>query len=110
MHCVDTERERAEAIAQEVKGAAVVADVTKRAGMQRIFDEAHRLFGGSLQGVVDIVGLAQNGPLSAIRDAKRDWQFVVVLRHACLAIQIGDEALTFIGSFSGLQSIAGQAA
>ncbi len=116
--CVDNDRGRAEAIAHDVASEAVVADVTKRVEVERVFARAHDLFGADLHGVVDIVGMAKNGPFEQIDDAAWDWQFDIVLRHAYLAMQIGGEmlarrgggAMAFIGSFAGLQSIAGQVA
>ncbi len=116
--CVDNDTGRGEAIAQEVGGIAAIADVTKREDMQRIFAEAHRHFGSSLAGVVDIVGMANTGPITALDDEAWDRQFDIVLRHAFLAIQIGGEALAargggsmaFVGSIAGNLSIAGQAA
>lgn len=116
--CVDNDSARGEAIAADVGGFAVIADVTKRADVQRVFDAAHRHFGASLAGVADIVGMANTGPLTALDDEAWDRQFDIVLRHAFLAIQIGGEALAargggsmaFVGSIAGNLSIAGQSA
>ena len=116
--CVDNDRERGEAIAQVVQSECVLADVTKREDVERVFARAHATLGSSLSGVVDIVGMAQTGPLGALDDADWDRQFDIVLRHAFLTIQIGGEALAargggamaFVGSLAGTLSIAGQAA
>ena len=110
--CVDREPELADAVAAEVDGEAVVADVTSR-------DELERLFGaGEVSGLVDIVGMPVLGPLSAIDDAAWRRQFDLVLTHAFLSMQIGGRAIAragggtmvFVGSISGLAHVPGQAA
>jgi NAD(P)-dependent dehydrogenase (short-subunit alcohol dehydrogenase family) len=116
--CVDRDSQLAEAIAKEVSGVAVTADVTDRADMERIFQLADARFGQHLRGVVDIVGVAQIGMLADVDDASWERQFSIVLRHAYLTIQLGGAALAsrgggsmvFIGSISGLVSVANQAA
>ena len=116
--CVDNDRARGEAIAAEVGGAAVLADVTIRAGVEHVFATADAKFGDSLAGVVDIVGMASSRPIGEFDDDAWNWQFDIVLRHAFLAIQIGGEALAkrgggamaFVGSISGNLSIPGQSA
>ena len=116
--CVDNDSERAGAIAMETGGAAIVADVTKRADVTRVFAKAHDLFGQDLCGAADIVGMASIGPLAALTDQDWDQQFDIVLRHVFLTIQIGGEmlaargggSLAFVGSISGNLSIAGQSA
>ena len=91
--CVDNDRDRAEAVARDTGGAAIVADVTTRADVTRVFDAAHQLFGQDLCGAADIVGMAKIGPLRALSDEDWDQQFDIVLRHAFLTIQIGGEML-----------------
>jgi NAD(P)-dependent dehydrogenase (short-subunit alcohol dehydrogenase family) len=67
---------------------------------------------------VDIVGIASITELSAMDDDAWDRQFNLVLRHAWLAIQLGGAALAergggsmvFVGSISGIVSVAKQAA
>lgn len=116
--CVDNDRDRAEAVARDTGGAAIVADVTRRTDVTRVFDAAHQLFGQDLCGAADIVGMAKIGPLRALSDEDWDQQFDIVLRHAFLTIQIGGEmlaargggSLAFVGSIAGNLSIAGQAA
>lgn len=116
--CIDNDKERGEAIAAETGGVALIGDVRKREDVERVFAEAHRVFGDSLSGVVDIVGMAHTGPLGDMNDATWDAQFDIVLRHAFLTIQIGGEqlarrgggAMAFVGSLSGTLSISGQAA
>jgi NAD(P)-dependent dehydrogenase (short-subunit alcohol dehydrogenase family) len=116
--CVDRDATLAAAIAQEVSGVAVAADVTVRADVQRVFQLAQERFGQSLHGIVDIVGVAQIGALADLDDEAWNRQFDTVLRHAFLTIQLGGAALAkrgggsivFVGSISGLVSVARQAA
>ncbi|WP_420640190.1 SDR family NAD(P)-dependent oxidoreductase [Candidatus Poriferisocius sp.] len=107
--CVDLEQERAEQVAAEVDGIPWVADITKRDDVQKLVDEAEGAM-GSIDGIVDIVGIAGWGGVLEIDDAEWDWQFDVVLRHAYLISQIGGRAMkesgggtmVFIASVSGL--------
>lgn len=116
--CVDRDPELAEEVAREVSGRAATADVTTRADMVRVFQLADEHFGSSLCGVVDIVGVAQIGALAEVSDGDWDRQFDIVLRHAYLTIQLGGAALAdrgggsmvFVGSISGVASVARQAA
>lgn len=116
--CVDSDPELAAGIAREVSGIAVSADVTLRSDMERVFQRADEVFGPILRGVVDIVGVAQIGALADVADDDWDRQFDIVLRHAYLTIQLGGAALAsrgggtlvFVGSISGLVSVARQAA
>jgi NAD(P)-dependent dehydrogenase (short-subunit alcohol dehydrogenase family) len=115
--CVDREPALAEAVAAEVGGIPVAGDVTVRGDMARIFDQAEKEFGDTLRGVVDIVGIATIGKIGEATDETWDRQFDIVLRHAYLAIQIGGDLLAargggtmvFVGSISGVVSVANQA-
>ena len=113
--CVDRERELAEAVANEIDGAAFAADVTKRAGVEAVFAEASRLHGDALSGLVDIVGIADIRKIADMDDAGWDRNFDMVLRHAWLAIQAGSRAfrrggtMVFVSSMSGTLSVANQA-
>jgi NAD(P)-dependent dehydrogenase (short-subunit alcohol dehydrogenase family) len=114
--CVDADAERGGAVATEVGGTAMVADVTQRGDVERIFREARGPL-GNVSGIVDIVGIARLKPLAAFDDSAWDEQFDVVLRHAFLTLQIGAAALkeagggtiTFVGSMAGLRSVRDQA-
>jgi NAD(P)-dependent dehydrogenase (short-subunit alcohol dehydrogenase family) len=116
--CVDRDPALAESVAREVDGIPAVADVTRREQMRRTFQTADEEFGGTLSGIVDIVGIAQIDELRAMDDEAWDRQFDTVLRHAFLAIQIGGAALeargggslTFVGSLAGISSVANQVA
>ena len=114
--CVDADAARGEAVAAEIGGNALVADVTKRGDVEMIFREARARL-GTVSGIVDIVGIARLKPLSSFDDAAWDEQFDVILRHAFLTLQIGAAALkeagggtiTFVGSMAGLRSVRDQA-
>jgi NAD(P)-dependent dehydrogenase (short-subunit alcohol dehydrogenase family) len=114
--CVEIDAERGGAVAVEVGGSSLVADVTKRGDVERIFHEARGRL-GRISGVVDIVGIARLKPLRTFDDAAWDEQFDVVLRHAFLTLQVGASALkeagggtiTFVGSMAGLRTVRDQA-
>jgi len=93
---VDTDRTAAAAVAAEVGGIALTADVTRRDSVEGLFADAAR-HAGPVRGVVDIVGVASLGPLAALDDAGWDRQFDLVLRHAYLALQIGGRAIAEAG-------------
>jgi NAD(P)-dependent dehydrogenase (short-subunit alcohol dehydrogenase family) len=109
--CVDVEQERADDIANELGNGAVgwVGDVTTRAGVEQLFSDAKAQL-GSLDGVVDIVGMAQYADLETMSDELWDWHFDICLRHAWLAMQHaapllrdnGGGTMTFVASASGL--------
>ncbi len=107
--CVDLERERAEQVATEVDGIPWLADVTKRDDVEALVSEAGRAM-GSVDGIVDIVGISGWSGVLEIDDAEWDWQFDVVLRHAYLVSQAAGRAMkesgggtmVFIASVSGL--------
>ncbi len=114
---VDTDPAAAAAVAAEVGGIALTADVTRRGSVEEVFAEAARQ-AGPVRGVVDIVGVASLGPLAALDDAGWDRQFDLVLRHAYLALQIGGRAIAeagggvmvFVGSISGYAHADGEVA
>jgi NAD(P)-dependent dehydrogenase (short-subunit alcohol dehydrogenase family) len=93
---VDADPAAAAAVAAEVGGIALTADVTRRPSMEGVFADAARQ-AGPVRGVVDIVGVASLGPLAALDDAGWDRQFDLVLRHAYLTLQIGGRAITEAG-------------
>jgi NAD(P)-dependent dehydrogenase (short-subunit alcohol dehydrogenase family) len=107
--CVDKDEGLAEDIAKEVGGTAWSGDAIQRADAERLFADAEAEL-GRIDGVVDIVGMAQYAQLVDIDDAMWDWHFDIVLRHAYLAMQLGGRALakggggvlTFVASVSGM--------
>ena len=110
--CVDRSPELAEAVAAEIDGEALEADITQRADVERVLGQ------GAVSGLVDIVGMPVLGPLADLDDEAWQRQFDLVLRHAFLAMQIGGRTIAaagggtmvFVGSISGLAHVAGQAA
>ena len=110
--CVDKSAELAEAVAADVGGEAIEADILQRDDVERVFAQ------GPISGAVDIVGMPVLGPLAELDDADWQRQFDLVLRHAFLAMQIGGRAvaaagggsMVFVGSISGLAHVPGQAA
>jgi NAD(P)-dependent dehydrogenase (short-subunit alcohol dehydrogenase family) len=109
--CVDVEPERAAAVASDVDGVAVVADVTTRVGAEQCFAEVTAALGG-LDVVIDIIGMARYAQVVDMTDEDWDWHFDVVLRHAFFAAQLGGRALAssgggamaFVASVSGITS------
>ncbi len=115
--CVDHDEELAQVIAAKIDGVACVADATKRADVQRIFDTARKHF-GRVHGAIDIIGVAGIKPFSQVDDESWDKQFDIVVRHAYLAIQIGGEmmkadgggSLVFVGSLAGNRAVPNETA
>src|SRR5690349_6867891 len=71
--CVDIEDERAKDIAQEIGiGIAWAGDVTKRADAQRLGDFAEEQL-GTINGLVDIVGMARWAGVLDVDDENWDW-------------------------------------
>ena len=111
--CVDVESDRADDIAAEIDGEAIpfAGDVTDRSVVERLFREAEEAMGG-VDGVVDIVGMAQYSDLTETDDELWDWHFDLCLRQAWMAMQEGGKALrragggsmAFVASVSGLTS------
>jgi NAD(P)-dependent dehydrogenase (short-subunit alcohol dehydrogenase family) len=109
--CVDVEQERADDIAAEVDGEAWAGDATDRDGATAMFAAAQERLGG-LDGIVDIVGMAQYASLLDVDDENWTWHHDIVLRHAHLAVTLGGRAMAdsgggvmaFVASVSGLSS------
>jgi NAD(P)-dependent dehydrogenase (short-subunit alcohol dehydrogenase family) len=117
--CVDLEKDRADDIANEIGGGAVswTGDVTTRPGCEQLFADAKSEL-GSLDGFVDIVGMAQYSGITELTDELWDWHFDICLRHAWMAMQYaapmlkdnGGGTMTFVASVSGLTSAPRHAA
>lgn len=109
--CVDVEQDRADDIAAEVDGVGWAGDATDRDGATAMFKAAHRELGG-LDGLVDIVGMAQYKSLLEVDDENWQWHHDIVLRHAHLAVTLGGKAMAdggggvmaFVASVSGISS------
>ena len=112
--CVDHEKERAEDIARECghDSIAWVGDVSDRATVERLFSDVGELWGGKLDGFIDIVGRAQYADVGELTDELWDWHFDQNLRHAWLAMQAatplleanGRGEMIFVASASGITS------
>ena len=115
--CVDQRPDLAQAVAEEVGGMPVTADISDRDELERVFGEA-RAHAGPVTGLIDIVGRPHLGPLADLDDAGWRSQFALVLDHAFLALQIGGReiaaagggSMVFVGSISGSTHIPGQSA
>ncbi|MGW2824292.1 SDR family NAD(P)-dependent oxidoreductase [Streptomyces sp. NPDC001443] len=111
---LDADPDRAKAVAEETGGLALSGDVTDRADVERFVGEAVDRF-GPLHGLVDIVGMSDNGPLTEVTDELWQRGIDLNLRHVLLALQIGSKAMpdggsmVFVGSVSGLRSAPGHA-
>jgi NAD(P)-dependent dehydrogenase (short-subunit alcohol dehydrogenase family) len=114
--CVDREIDLAAAVAEEIGGEPIAADVATRAGAEKAFEKARAWFGDALSGVVDIVGVADVRKLADMDDAAWDRNFDIVLRHAYLAVQIGARsmprggAMVFVSSLAGSRGVENQVA
>jgi 3-oxoacyl-[acyl-carrier protein] reductase len=108
---VDIDRERAAAVADEVGGVALQADATRRGDVERVVAEAETAL-GTVDGLVDIVGLAEWSNALDIPDDMWDRQFDMCLRHAYLFGQTvgrrlvagGGGTMVFVASVSGIDS------
>lgn len=105
---VDKDPDLAADIAGETGGTAASGDATSREDAERLFTEAERAL-GRIDGVVDIIGMAQYCDIVDLSDDLWNWHFDICLRHAFLAMQLGGRAmkehggaLTFVASVSGL--------
>jgi NAD(P)-dependent dehydrogenase (short-subunit alcohol dehydrogenase family) len=109
--CVDVDGDRASHVAGELDGLALSGDMTDRAQAEAVLGDAATRLGG-LDGVVDIIGMAQYATPLEVTDEAWDWHFDLVLRHAYLAIQVGGRHLAnarggvmvFVASASGITS------
>lgn len=114
--CVDSDADRAQAVAREVNGWPLCADVTRRAELERMLDEA-RSRGGRLDGVVNIVGLSLGASLLDATDELIDRNLDLNLKHAILTLQeaaramagSGGGTITLVGSIAGVSALPGQA-
>jgi NAD(P)-dependent dehydrogenase (short-subunit alcohol dehydrogenase family) len=114
--CVDLDPDLVADIASEVDGVALSGDATKRDDVARIFESTTAQLGG-LDGVVDIIGMAQYANIVDCTDDEWNWHHDIVLRHAFLAMQHAGRAMAthggamvFVASVSGITSAPRHAA
>ncbi|HEV8299040.1 MAG TPA: SDR family oxidoreductase [Acidimicrobiales bacterium] len=116
--CVDIDGARADEIAAEVGiGVPWAGDVTDRAVVARLAADAEREL-GTIDGFVDIVGMARWAGILELDDETWDWEFDICLRHAYLLSQelgrrmvaTGGGTMVFIASASGLSGAPNHAA
>jgi len=115
--CVDVERDRADAVAAEVRGTAWSGDVRDRATVERLIGEAGRRL-GRIHGLIDVVGMARFADLVDLSDEDWDWSFAMVLRHAFLLAQAcgrvmaggSGGVMVFVASVSALSAAPRHAA
>jgi NAD(P)-dependent dehydrogenase (short-subunit alcohol dehydrogenase family) len=108
--CVDVDRKRAEAIAEEIgNGIPWAGDMTTREGVEELSAVAKSKL-GKIDGLVDIIGQAARAGIFEMTDEMWDSQLDVNLRHAFLLSQIlgrqmsetGGGSLVFISSIAGI--------
>jgi NAD(P)-dependent dehydrogenase (short-subunit alcohol dehydrogenase family) len=109
--CVDIDQPRAEAVAKEVGGTAFVGDARDPADVESMVQRAVAEF-GSLDGAVDIIGMARYAAIVDMTDEDWDWVQNMVVRHAFLLIRAAGKvmqvqrrgAMVFITSMNGISS------
>ncbi|NCY16951.1 MAG: SDR family oxidoreductase [Actinobacteria bacterium] len=109
--CVDVDADRAAEVAAEVGPQAIawVGDVTTREGAARLAADAEAQM-GRIDGLIDIIGMAQWQSILDMTDETFDWEIDICLRHAYLLSQelgrrmvaSGGGTMVFIASVSGL--------
>lgn len=97
--CVDIVGERAQDVAAEVKGVPVVADARREDDVADLFTRAQREL-GSLDGVVDVVGMARWAMVTDMTAGDWDWTLDMCLRHAFNVCKHGGRALAEAGGGS----------
>src|SRR5947208_7575578 len=114
--CIDNVEALAKEIADEVGGVAWSGDARDRSDVERSVETAQREL-GSVDGLVDIVGMAKYASILETTDEDYDWTFDMVLRHAYLYSQTcgrvmadGGGAMVFVASVSGITSAPRHAA
>jgi NAD(P)-dependent dehydrogenase (short-subunit alcohol dehydrogenase family) len=114
---VDRDAALAQALATEVEGIAITADVTREAGVRHALDAAGAAL-GQLNAVVDIVGgIPAFGSVLELSEADWATAYELNFRHATIVTRIagklladsGGGSIVFIGSISGLGGAPGRA-
>ena len=108
---VDKDADLAADIAKEVDATPWSGDATDRQDMARLASSAVDTLGG-IDGLVDIIGMAQYASLLDVSDEVWEWEHDICLRHAWLAMQTlgkamaggSGGAMVFVASVSGMTS------
>ncbi|HEY7106341.1 MAG TPA: SDR family oxidoreductase [Acidimicrobiia bacterium] len=109
---VDIDAERAADVAEEVDAIPFVGNAVDRGAVDSFFTRAEHELGG-LDGVVDIIGMAEYATITETSDDHWTWHFDIVLRHAFLAMQYAGRlmatsgrggVMVFVASVSGITS------
>jgi NAD(P)-dependent dehydrogenase (short-subunit alcohol dehydrogenase family) len=90
---VDKDPDLAADIAAEVDATAWSGDATDRDEVARLASSAVDALGG-IDGLVDIIGMAQYASLLDVSDEIWEWEHDICLRHAWLAMQTLGKAMT----------------
>jgi NAD(P)-dependent dehydrogenase (short-subunit alcohol dehydrogenase family) len=114
--CVDMDIGRAQAVADEVGGVAMSADVTSRSELEALLAKAARDL-GRLDGVVNIVGASLGSTVLEATDELIEQNLDINLKHAILTVQIGARlmsasgggSVTLVGSIAGIAALPKQA-
>lgn len=114
--CIDTDLDRAQAVAAEVEGHAYKLDATRAEEVEAVFREIADRH-GRLDAVVDIVGASMGAPVLSIEDEliRRNFelnlfQAMHVTRFAGAAMaKHGGGAIVLIGSIAGISNLPNQA-
>jgi NAD(P)-dependent dehydrogenase (short-subunit alcohol dehydrogenase family) len=104
--CADVELDRAKSVASEIDGLALTGDATRRDAMEQLFADAIAAYGPPTA-VIDIIGMAEWGPLKEVDDETWQRGFDLNIRHAFLAMQIGSRVMTDGGAMVFTTSISG---
>jgi NAD(P)-dependent dehydrogenase (short-subunit alcohol dehydrogenase family) len=109
--CVDVEVDRASHVASEVRGKAIAGDATSRSFVASLFAEApaalRELGAEGLNGVIDVIGMAQYRNLEGMEDELWTWHHDIVLRHAFLVLQNAPSSMPTGGSLAFVSSVSG---
>lgn len=107
--CADIDADRAEAVAAEVNGVPVAADLCERDGVDHVLKQATTA-GSRLGGIVDIIGISAFRTVAETDDELWESSHRLNFRHAVLLSQqggaalaeAGGGALVYIASLSGI--------
>lgn len=114
--CADVDGERAEQVATQVGGISWCGDITQRDAVDDLVASTDA--GGGVDGLVDIVGMAEWCPAIEIDEAAWERQLDINLRHAVhlgqaaapAIIARGGGTMVFVASASGLDAAPNHAA